>query len=93
MTTKEDQEKNKKQGEEGKITKTSEGDNKDFKAPGIEGTKDAAPELREEIARLKAENAKLKAEKSPARPAGGKTKEAVTIEDVLPALRKKGYKI
>lgn len=89
---KEDQGQKKKQGEDSKITKTSEDKEKDFKAPGIEGTKETKDEgvetVEEENARLKAENDELKA-KLPKE----EKKEAVTIDDVLPGLREKGYKI
>lgn len=86
-------EEKKKQGVDGKITKTTDDDKeKDFQSPGVEGTKGTKDEggetIEEENARLKAENAELKA----ILPKEEK-KEHVTIDDVLPGLREKGYKI
>jgi len=105
---KEEKNETKKQGEELKITKTTDDDKeKDFKGSGIEGEKgtnsaDANNSaLIEENDRLKAdnsalieENARRKAENDELKnPKPDKEKEHVTIDDVLPTLRDKGYKI
>ncbi|MCP4259098.1 MAG: hypothetical protein GY774_16555 [Planctomycetes bacterium] len=72
MTNKEDkkEEKNKKQGEDPKITNTAEGNDKDFKSSGVEGTKETKDDAgetkdeKEELTRLKKENGNLQTENS-----------------------------